>query len=321
MTHDTHQAPGMSRVEWLMLLSLSLIWGCSFLFSKVAVGEIPPFTLVLGRVGIASATLLLVMRMAAIPLPRGRLLWRDLLVMGLLNNVVPYSLIFLAQTRIGAGLASILNATTPLFTVLVAHAFTTDEKLTPARIFGVVAGFLGVAVMIGPALLLSLDQNVLAELAGLGAALSYGLAGVFGRRFARRGVLPAQAAFGQLAASTLVMLPLALAVDRPWTLAVPTWPAWASLLALGVVCTALAYILFFRILAGAGATNVALVTFLIPPNAILLSALLLGERLRPTDLVGLGLVAVGLAAIDRRAAAWWARRRSARSAAPADGPA
>lgn len=309
------RAPAMSSAEWLMLFALSVIWGCSFLFSKVAVVEIPPFTLVFGRVLIASATLFVLMRAMGIALPAGRSLWLNLLGMGLLNNVLPFSLIFLAQTQIGAGQSSILNATTPLFTVLVAHALTSDEKLTAARIAGVVLGFGGVAVMIGPEALLSLDKAVLAECAGLCAAFSYALSNVFGRRFRRLGVKPMQAAFGQLTASTLVMAPVSLLVDRPWTLPMPGWHALASLAALGVVCTALAYILYFRILAGAGATNSALVTFLIPPNAILLGVLVLGEHLRPGDLAGMALIAAGLLAIDRRVAGWISGRLTTSSAA------
>lgn len=300
-------ARGMTGREWTMLLVLSLIWGCSFLFSKIAVAEIPPFTLVLGRVGLAALALYAVVRITGQTLPRSREAWGAFFGMGVLNNVVPFSLIYWGQTQIGAGLASILNATTPLFTVLVAHAFTQDERLTPARGLGVVVGFLGVAVMLGPDMLLSLDKAVLAECACLGAALSYGISGVFGRRFARAGIGPARAACGQLTAATCIMLPLSLATDRPWTLVVPSWTALAALVALGLLCTAVAYLLFFRILAGAGATNSALVTFLIPPSAILLGTLVLGERLGARDFAGMALVALGLAAIDPRGQALLAR--------------
>lgn len=300
MMTTASKARAMTRAEWAMLLGLSMIWGCSFLFSKIAVAEIPPFTLVFGRVVIASLCLLVALAATGLVLPRGRRLWLDFAGMGLLNNVVPFSLIFWGQTQIGAGLASILNATTPLFTVLVAQVFTADEKLTPARAIGVLVGFAGVAVMLGPELLLSLDRAVLAELACLCAAFSYSLSNVFGRRFARQGVKPAHAAFGQLTVSCLIMAPVVLLIDRPWTLPMPHAPAWASLLALGVFCTAFAYLIFFRILGGAGATNIALVTFLIPPSAILLGALLLGERLGVRDLAGMVLVALGLACIDGR---------------------
>jgi drug/metabolite transporter (DMT)-like permease len=300
MTTVATKARAMTRAEWAMLLGLSVIWGCSFLFSKIAVAEIPPFTLVFGRVAIASLSLLAALAALRLALPRGRGLWLDFAGMGLLNNVVPFSLIFWGQTQIGAGLSSILNATTPLFTVLVAHVLTADEKLTRARVVGVLLGFAGVAVMLGPELLLALDRAVLAELACLCAAFSYALSSVFGRRFARQGVKPAQAAFGQLTASTLLMVPLVLLVDRPWTVPLPHAQAWASLLALGVLCTAFAYLIFFRILGGAGATNIMLVTFLIPTSAILLGALVLGERLGARDVAGMALVALGLASIDRR---------------------
>ncbi|MFO1151533.1 MAG: DMT family transporter [Alsobacter sp.] len=290
----------MTGVEWAMLVALSLIWGCSFLFSKVAVADIPPFSLVFGRVALASLCLLAVLRAIRVAVPAGLPVWRDFLGMGLLNNIIPFSLIFWGQTQIGAGLSSILNATTPLFTVLVANALTTDEKLTPPRLAGVLLGFAGVAVMLGPELLASLDRHVAAELACLAAAVSYAFSSVFGRRFARMGVKPAQAAFGQLSASSLVMLPVVLLADRPWTLPMPHAVSWAALVALGVLCTAFAYLIFFRILGGAGATNIMLVTFLIPPSAILLGALVLGERLGARDVAGMALVALGLAAIDRR---------------------
>jgi drug/metabolite transporter (DMT)-like permease len=307
MTQPVPQQRAMTGAEWLMLLALSVLWGCSFLFSKIAVTEIPPFTLVFGRVALASLTLTVAMRVMGVSFPKGRLLWLNLLGMGTLNNIIPFSLMFWGQTQIGAGLASILNATTPIFTVLVAHALTRDEKLTPARGLGVLLGFLGVVVMLGPELLLGLDKAVLAEVALLGGAMSYACSSVFGRRFARLGVQPAQAAFGQLAASTLVMAPVALIVDRPWTLPVPGVLALSCLVALAVLCTAVAYILFFRILGSAGATNIMLVTFLIPPSAIMLGAVVLGERLAARDFAGLTLVALGLAAIDRRSAAFATR--------------
>ena len=317
---DTPTSQGMTAREWAMLLALSLIWGCSFLFSKIAVAEIPPFTLVLGRVTIASVTLALVLRLGGLHLPRDGAAWRAFAGMGLLNNVVPFSLIYWGQTQIGAGLASILNATTPLFTVLVAHLFTRDERLTPARGLGVVVGFLGVAVMLGPDLLLSLDKAVLAECACLAAALSYGLSSVYGRRFAQLGLKPAQTAFGQLTVASAIMAPVALLADHPWALPWPSLRAWAALAALGLVCTALAYLLFFRILGRAGATNVSLVTFLIPPSAILLGALVLGERLGARDVAGMALVALGLAAIDPRGQATLARWRDRRRQGDAKEP-
>ena len=294
----------MGPREWLLLLGLSLLWGGSFFFSAVALRALPPFTIVTLRVGLAAACLLVVLRLAGLAMPRDRAAWQAFLGMGLLNNAIPFSLIVWSQTHIASGLAAILNATTPLATVLVAHFCTRDERLTANRLAGVVVGLVGVTVMIGPALLAGLGSDVLAQLACLAAAVSYACAGVFGRRFRRMGIAPLQTAAGQVLASTALLLPMALLVDRPWTLAMPGLPAWAAVLGLALLSTALAYVLYFRILATAGATNLLLVTFLIPVSAIVLGVLVLGERLAPTQLAGMALIAAGLAAIDGRLGRW-----------------
>lgn len=205
-------------------------------------------------------------------------------------------------------LKAMLNATTPLFGVLVAHLFTRDERLTPLRFAGVAVGFAGVAAMIGGKAVAALGGDVLAELAILGAAFSYALAGVYGRRFAARGVPPMAVATGQVSASTLILLPLALAVDRPWALAAPSAATVGAVLALALACTAIAYILYFRILATAGATNILLVTFLVPVSAIVLGALVLGERLQPVHFLGMAMIGAGLAAIDGRLFRAWRPR-------------
>lgn len=291
-----------------MLLALSLLWGGSFFFNGIAVQALPPLTIVALRVGLGALALLAVLRFSGLALPGSGRVWLAFFGMGVLNNLIPFCLIVWGQTRIGAGLASILNATTPLFAVLVAHVLTVDEKITRARLAGLIAGFLGVAVMIGPAALQGLGRDLAAQLAVLGAAVSYAFAGVFGRRFKAMGVAPLVTAGGQVTASSLMLVPLALAFDRPWQLALPDWPVWAAVLGLALLSTALAYVLFFRILAAAGATNIALVTFLIPVSAILLGALVLGEHLALRQLAGMGLIALGLAAIDGRIFGLFRRR-------------
>jgi drug/metabolite transporter (DMT)-like permease len=291
----------MSASDWGFLILLSLLWGGSFLFGRVAVMEIPPLTLVLLRVGLAALTLLVVIKVMGQALPSGRAVWMAAIGMGILNNIMPFSLIFHGQTQIGAGLASILNATTPLFTAMVAHALTTDEKITPAKITGIVLGFAGVAVLMSPKLATGADASTLAMLACLGAALSYGFAAVWGRRFRRLGVPPMQGAFAQLACSTALMIPIAAFADRAWTLPVPSWPVIGSVLALAIVSTGFAYIIYFRLIARAGATNAALVTLLIPVSAILLGALVLAEPIVAAHLVGMALIGLGLLAIDGRA--------------------
>lgn len=292
----------MTGGEWAILIGLSVLWGGSFFFIGVAVKAVPPFTIVFSRVALAALILLAVVRLFGPGMPWTGRVWRAFFVMGFLNNLVPFSLLVWGQTQIASGLASILNATTPLFAVLVAHLLTDDEKLSAGRLFGIVVGFSGVAVMLGRGAFsgLATGDTLLAELACLGAALSYAFAGVFGRRFKRMGVSPMQTATGQVTASAVMLAPVALLVDRPWTLANPGIAVWLALLALAVAATAFAYILYFRLLATAGAVNLLLVTLLVPVSAILLGFLVLGERLAPEHFAGMALIALGLAAIDGR---------------------
>jgi drug/metabolite transporter (DMT)-like permease len=288
----------MSAADWLLLVGLSVLWGGSFFFAKVAVEDLPPLTLAFGRVAIAAAILAVLMwagRESFAPLAQA---WPAFLVLGLLNCAIPFSLLFWGQTHISSSLASILNATTPIFTVLVAQVATPDEKLTLGKLVGVIAGFLGVAVMLGPGALAGIGADVWAQLACLAAAISYALAGVYGRRLAG---LPARTvATGQLIAAAIVLAPLAAVVDRPWTLARPSPAAFGALLALAALSTALAYVIYFQLLGRAGATNLLLVTFLIPVSATLLGTTVLGERLAPHHVAGMAVIALGLAAIDGR---------------------
>ncbi|MBE7183880.1 MAG: DMT family transporter [Methylobacterium mesophilicum] len=290
----------MSPREWAMLLLLSVLWGGSFFFNGVALHALPPLTLVVLRVGLAALILNAALPLLDLRLPRERKIWAAFFVMGLLNNAIPFTLIVWGQTAIPSGLAAILNATTPLFTVLVAHGLTADEKLTSGRIAGMGLGLIGVVVMVGPSALAGLGADVLAQLAVLGAALSYAFAGVYGRRFRRMGVVPLVTAAGQVSASTLMLLPLALLADRPWTLSMPGLSVWAAVLGLAALSTALAYVLYFRILSSAGATNLLLVAFLIPVSAILLGAAGLGERLGFGHYLGMALIGCGFVAIDGR---------------------
>lgn len=295
-----HTNTTMSATEWAVLFVLSMLWGGSFFFTGVALTALPPFTLVVLRVGLAAVILNLAVPMLGLRMPRDIRTWAAFVSMGVLNNVVPFCLIVWGQTHIASGLAAILAATTPLFTVVVAHLLTQDERMTTNRLSGVLVGLLGVAVMVGPSALVGLGSDVLAQVAVLGAAASYACAGVYGRRFRRMGVQPLATAAGQVTASALVLLPVALAVDRPWTLAMPGVPVWGAVLGIATLSTALAYVLYFRLLATAGATNLSLVTFLVPLSAILLGSLILGERLDARHYFGMALIGGGLAAIDGR---------------------
>ena len=283
-----------------MLLGLSLLWGGSFFFIGVAVKELPTFTIMMLRVGCAALTLNLVLRLMGQSMPTDSRVWLAFCGMGLLNNVIPQSLIVWGQTQIPSGLASILNATTPLFGVLVAHFFTSDEKMTVNKLAGVVVGFIGVAIMIGPQALYGLGGHIWAQFAVLLASVFYAISGVFGRRFKAMGVQPMMTATGQLTASTLMLTPLALAVDHSWTLAMPSLATWGAIAGLALLSTALAYLIFFRLLASSGATNLLLVTFLIPISAVFLGSLFLHEQLEAKHFIGMACIAAGLAAIDGR---------------------
>lgn len=289
----------MGPAEWLLLITLAALWGGSFFFAEVALVELPPFTLVLGRVGFAALTLVVIVHAAGHRLPSDGRSWRAFAAMGALNNMIPFCLIFWGQTQISGGLASILNATTPLFTVVLAHWLTADERMTAGRLTGVLLGIAGVAVMIGLDALTGLGLGVLAQIAVLAGACSYACAGIYGRRF--RGQPALVVATGQVAAASLMMLPLALIVERPWSLPTPGAVTIGAVLAVAVLCTAVAYVIYFTLLARAGATNLLLVTFLIPVSAILLGTLILGETLAPTQIAGMALIGLGLAAIDGRA--------------------
>lgn len=308
---ETQSSQRMGAAEWGMLIALAAVWGGSFFFNEVAVRELPPFTVVVARVALAALVLLTVLHLRGQRLPKSRPVLTAFLGMGLLNNAIPFSLFVWGQQEIASGLAAILNATTPMFTVLVAHATTTDERLTPRRAAAVAIGFAGVAVMIGIDALAGLGESVTAQIACLAAAFSYGMASVFGRRFRRLGVAPMQTATGQVCASSLMMIPLMLAVDRPWTLPMPSIEAWGALIAVATVSTAFAYILYFRILARAGATNIALVTFLVPVSAVLLGVLILGETLAPRHIAGMAIIGAGLALLDGRILDRMGRRRPA----------
>ena len=291
----------MSSRAWLLLVILAACFCGAFSFNRVALADLPPLTIVLLRVGLGAAALHLVLRLRSERLPTGWCHWRAFLIMGALSNALPFALVVLGQTRITSGLASILIATTPLWTIVVAHLMTRDEKLSPNRLVGVLIGFAGAVVVIGPASLLGTvgDPGTLAgQLAVLGATVCYALAGVYGRRF--RTLPPLTTAAGQLSAATLLLLPVVLVIDRPWTRGMPGGEAVGAIAGLALLCSALAYVLFFRILAAVGPTNLALVTFLVPVGALLLGTVLLDERIEPGQLLGMAVIFLGLASLDGR---------------------
>lgn len=306
--------PSIALADWGLLLGLSVLWGGAFFFVGVAVHDLPPLTIVAARLALAATVLHAATQLAGVRVPWRRETIVAFAVMGFFNNAVPFSLLVWGQGTVASGLAAILNATTPLFTAVIAHLTTAEEKLVGGRAVGVVIGFAGVVAMIGPGALGGVVTDVLPSLACLGAALSYGVAANFGRRFRRLGVAPVATATGQLVFSASLMVPVALVVDRPWLLPPPPLHVVAAIVGLALFSTALAYIAFFRLLSRIGATGAALVTFLVPVSAIVLGTLVLGERLRPEHLVGMATIGIGLAAIDGRPLAWLRRAVAGRGA-------
>lgn len=288
----------MSASDWALLILLSVFWGGSFFFTGLTVREIPPLTGALGRVAIAGAALFVVVLALRQSMPRTLEAWKPIALFAVINNVAPFSLLFWGQTHIASGLAAILNATAPLFTIIVANFATTDDRFTPARLVGLVVGFAGVVIMMGPDLIGAFDKQVLAQLACLAAAFFYAVSSVYGRRF--RAQPPAALACSQMIVSTLIFIPIVALVEQPWTMPAPSAQALWALAGVGLVSTAAAYLIYFRILARAGATNLMLVTFLIPVSAILLGTLFLHEVLEPRHFAGMAAIAVGLLAIDGR---------------------
>ena len=288
----------MNRREWAMLVTLSVLWGGSFFFAEIALESLPPLTIVTLRVGLAAITLWLVVLALKLPIPNSPPIWIAFFTMGLLNNVLPFSLIVWGQSQISSGLAAILNATAPLFGVIVAGILLRDESATPLKITGVVIGFAGVIVMMDLSSIAT--SSLLAQLAILAAALSYACASVYGRRFKATGLNPILVAAGQVTGSTLLLLPIALWVDGNDHYANVPSQVWAAIISLAVFSTAAAYILYFKLLASAGATNILLVTLLVPVSAILLGWLFLKESLQTPHIIGMAMIALGLSSIDGR---------------------
>ena len=288
----------MSASDWAQLLLLGFLWGGSFFFARIAVAEISPLALVLYRVSIAALVLQAWLRARGISFSPALARRGPFLCLALLNNVIPFSLIFTGQTQIGAGLASIFYATTPLWTILVANLLTSDEKLSAAKLAGVGLGIAGAAVMIGPGLQSDLGGPAWAKLAVIGAAVSYAFGVVYAKRF--RDIAPSVVATGQLTASTVLMVPIVFFLHSPRAIMTSNIHIWAAVSVLAVFTTAFAFILYFNLIASAGATSASLVTLLVPVSAILLGATFLGERLQPFEFAGMALIMASLIIIDGR---------------------
>ncbi|MEH6527018.1 MAG: DMT family transporter [Sneathiella sp.] len=298
----------MDRQDWGLLILLSILWGGTYFFAGVAVKELPPLTVVLVRVSLAAVLLLPLFWYFGYSLPRTFSEWLPFMGMGLLNNVLPFGFIFAGQTQITVGLSSIINAMTPLFTVLVMAVFL-EERLTVNRVIGVLLGVVGVAVLRGFDGPLSGSQTLGIILCMVGA-LSYGFAALWGRRFLT-GVPALKSATCQLISSTLIIAVVVGVIDKPWTLPMPSVEVMFSLLALAAFGTALAYIVFFRILVRAGASNAMLVTLLIPVTALVLGNIFLGETVQAKEIIGALIIGAGLLFIDGRVIHYLTGKRNA----------
>lgn len=286
----------MGKREWVLLGLLSTLWGSSFFFIEVALQSFPVFTVVFLRVAIAAGLLFIYLRLAGLQLPHTLASWRQFLLLGALRAALPISLIVWAETQIDSNLAGILNSTSPLFTVIVAHYFTDDDKLTGNRLVGIAIGMLGVALLIGLDALQGVGSQVVAQLAMLGATCSYGFAAVYGRRF--KNTSSAVSATGMLISAALLILPLAL-LEQPWSLT-PSVASIGAILGLALLSTAFAFIIWFQLIFSAGASNTAMVTFLIPIVALFLGVVILGETMQWASLLGLSFILLGLAVSQGR---------------------
>ena len=292
------QHPSIDLKSGLLLLGLATVWGGSFFFAEIALKELGPFTITLHRVFWATLALFIVVKWQGIEIPKSGKVWGCYLVMGALNNAIPFSLIFWGQVTIDSGLTSILNGTTAVFGAVVAGLLLVDEPLTPRKIIGALFGLLGVSVIMGLDALTHFDLQNLAQLAVMGAAISYSFAGVWGKRYLA-GHPPLMNALGMLTGATLLMIPVAFFTEGVPTLSL-SLEVWSALLAVALLSTAVAYQLYFKILVRAGSANLMLVTLLIPPIAVSLGVLFLGEKMGIEAWIGFGLIAIGLAITDGR---------------------
>ena len=293
-------APKMQTSDWAIIALLSLLWGGAFYFIEIGLRGFPPNTLVFLRMTLAIPPMLIALKIAGNHLPTDAKSWTQLFVLGVINAALPFILFFWGQTKIESGLASVLNATTPLWGVITAHFLTRDEKATPARICGVLLGMAGIIVMVGSEALGGMSGSVLGQIACLLATLCYAFAAVYARSLSQSTMTPLVVATGQVITAAIIMLPVMLIVDQPWQLSTPGLDAWAGALGLAIPSTAIAYIFYFRLIDRAGASNAMLVAFIMPVVAIILGVFALGESLQPRQIAGTALIICGLLAIDGR---------------------
>jgi drug/metabolite transporter (DMT)-like permease len=290
----------MQSADWGIIALLSVLWGGSFFLIELGLRGFPPNTLVFVRMALSIPPMMIALKIAGQRLPSDRASWAQLFILGFLNAALPFILFFWGMTQIHSGYASVLNATTPLWGVITAHFLTQDEKATPSRITGVLLGMAGIIIMVGSAALNGLTTGLLAQIACLLATLCYAIAAVYGRRLSRSTMTPLVVASGQVITAAIIMVPVMIVTDRPWMLAMPDLDVVAAVIALAVFSTSIPYILYFRLIDRAGASNAMLVAFIMPVVAIILGVVALHESLQPRQIAGTCLIALGLLAIDGR---------------------
>lgn len=315
--------PKLDATGWGLIAILSVLWGGAFFLIEIGLRGFPPSTLVFMRLALAVPPMWIAMRLLGERLPADARSWWLLTVVGTLNCALPFILFFWGQQYLDSGYASILNATTPIWGVIVAHFMTHDEKATPARLAGVAVGMAGIIVMVGPDASKGLSANLLAQIACLVSTLFYSFAAIYGRRLSQTRMTPIVVATGQTLTAALVMLPVVLIVDQPWALPAPGTDSILAGVTLALLSTALAYILYFRLIDRAGTSNATLVAFIMLVLAIILGIAFLDETLTPGQIAGATLIAAGLALLDGRLLARFQRPkpREAQHGAPREIPA
>ena len=302
MTLAIETPPARTAVNLALLVLLATLWGAAYTLVKIGVETIPPLTFISGRTLIAGGILLAIMALRGIALPRDPAVWKRFMIQACLNSVVPFTLIAYAETHVGAGLATILGLNAPIFAFLLALLFVRHERPTLRQSFGVAAGLAGICLVVGVDALNGLGQDVLAQLALVLSAVMFGAAALFGRNF--NGLDPMVPAAGSMICGAVMLTPLSLIIDRPWTLT-PSVTSIAALIALAVFSTALAFVIYFRLIQTLGSVGTTAQAYLRVPLGVGLGVVVLGETLSPTVWIGLVCVVVGIAAmtIPKRAVA------------------
>lgn len=297
----------MTLLEWTLLLLVAVFWGGSYFFTGVAIKELPVFAIVMARYAVAAPLMILLIFWRGERFPWNREIIGIGLFLAAFNQLIPFSLITWGQGHIPSAVASILNAAGPIVTLVMAHFLTHDDRMNGRRAAGVVIGFAGMGIMIGAAAMQALNVSILAQLACVLAAFSYAFGSITARKFTTR-IKPTEMVAAQSVVAGVLLLPVMLIIDKPWTLAMPSLPTWLSLLGLGVLSSTLGHLIFFRLLASAGATNISLVSYFMPVSAILLGVLFLGDVLETRHIAGMCIIAFGLAVMDGRPYASLRRR-------------